>query len=153
MRVDWTCSALFKSAMKKGFINGFILYRELTFYWKVSFDFIQYIYISFRVKNSRSLHKTFNVDPLYLQHENSGLAIDYMVLFSIKISNMLGTYLNKGNTRIVSIGNHTISYIFLISDMAQNIFSVPMAMSIGSLTWPTPANMQIQINLKMVSFR
>ena len=33
----------------------------------------------FRVKNSRSLHRTFNVEPLYLQHENTGLAIDYMV--------------------------------------------------------------------------
>ena len=32
-----------------------------------------------RVKNSRSLHRTFNVEPLYLQHENTGLAIDYMV--------------------------------------------------------------------------
>ncbi|XP_039298913.1 histidine decarboxylase [Nilaparvata lugens] len=31
------------------------------------------------VKNSGSLHRTFNVEPLYLQHENSGLAIDYMV--------------------------------------------------------------------------
>ncbi|XP_037791795.1 histidine decarboxylase-like [Penaeus monodon] len=30
------------------------------------------------VKNSGSLHRTFNVDPIYLQHENSGLAIDYM---------------------------------------------------------------------------
>ncbi|XP_067004267.2 histidine decarboxylase [Anabrus simplex] len=30
------------------------------------------------VKNSGSLHRTFNVEPLYLQHENSGLAIDYM---------------------------------------------------------------------------
>ncbi|XP_022915518.2 histidine decarboxylase [Onthophagus taurus] len=30
------------------------------------------------VKNSNALHRTFNVDPLYLQHENSGLAIDYM---------------------------------------------------------------------------
>ena len=28
--------------------------------------------ISNRVKNSRSLHKTFNVEPLYLQHENTG---------------------------------------------------------------------------------
>ena len=26
----------------------------------------------FRVKNSQTLHRTFNVDPLYLQHENSG---------------------------------------------------------------------------------
>lgn len=30
------------------------------------------------VKNSNSLHRTFNVEPLYLQHENSGHAIDYM---------------------------------------------------------------------------
>jgi len=30
------------------------------------------------VKKSRSLHETFNVDPVYLQHENTGLAIDYM---------------------------------------------------------------------------
>ncbi|XP_011155866.1 histidine decarboxylase [Solenopsis invicta] len=30
------------------------------------------------VKNSQALHRTFNVDPLYLKHENSGLAIDYM---------------------------------------------------------------------------
>ncbi|XP_046985286.1 histidine decarboxylase [Schistocerca americana] len=30
------------------------------------------------VKDAGSLHRTFNVDPLYLQHENSGLAIDYM---------------------------------------------------------------------------
>ena len=25
-----------------------------------------------RVKNTRSLHRTFNVEPLYLQHENTG---------------------------------------------------------------------------------
>lgn len=30
------------------------------------------------VKNSTAVHRTFNVEPLYLQHENSGLAIDYM---------------------------------------------------------------------------
>ncbi|KAG1689127.1 Histidine decarboxylase [Nymphon striatum] len=30
------------------------------------------------VKRSEALHRTFNVDPLYLKHENSGLAIDYM---------------------------------------------------------------------------
>ncbi|CAO1398756.1 unnamed protein product [Diamesa serratosioi] len=30
------------------------------------------------VTNSAALHRTFNVEPLYLQHENSGLAIDYM---------------------------------------------------------------------------
>ncbi|XP_046743090.1 histidine decarboxylase isoform X2 [Diprion similis] len=30
------------------------------------------------VKSSQALHRTFNVEPLYLKHENSGLAIDYM---------------------------------------------------------------------------
>ncbi|XP_023317265.1 histidine decarboxylase isoform X3 [Trichogramma pretiosum] len=30
------------------------------------------------VRNSQNLHRTFNVDPIYLKHENSGLAIDYM---------------------------------------------------------------------------
>ncbi|XP_074661567.1 aromatic-L-amino-acid decarboxylase-like [Tubulanus polymorphus] len=30
------------------------------------------------VKNSKLLHRTFNVEPLYLKHENSGAAIDYM---------------------------------------------------------------------------
>ncbi|KAF5297551.1 hypothetical protein FQR65_LT09982 [Abscondita terminalis] len=30
------------------------------------------------VKNSEALHRTFNVEPLYLKHENSGHAIDYM---------------------------------------------------------------------------
>ncbi|GAB1604313.1 histidine decarboxylase-like, partial [Argonauta hians] len=30
------------------------------------------------IKDSTSLHRTFNVDPLYLKHENSGAAIDYM---------------------------------------------------------------------------
>ncbi|XP_023248312.1 histidine decarboxylase isoform X2 [Copidosoma floridanum] len=30
------------------------------------------------VKNSQSLHRTFNVDPIYLKHENTGLSIDYM---------------------------------------------------------------------------
>jgi histidine decarboxylase len=31
------------------------------------------------VTNSAALHRTFNVEPLYLQHENSGLAVDFMV--------------------------------------------------------------------------
>lgn len=30
------------------------------------------------VKNSESLHRTFNVNPLYLKHENTGLAVDFM---------------------------------------------------------------------------
>lgn len=30
------------------------------------------------IKNSGSLHRTFNVAPLYLKHENTGLAVDFM---------------------------------------------------------------------------
>ncbi|XP_064116167.1 histidine decarboxylase-like [Macrobrachium nipponense] len=30
------------------------------------------------VKDSQALHRSFNVDPIYLQHENTGLAIDFM---------------------------------------------------------------------------
>lgn len=34
---------------------------------------IDIVVIAIRVKNSECLHRTFNVDPLYLQHENSGV--------------------------------------------------------------------------------
>lgn len=50
------------------------------------------IFDGFRVKNSGALHRTFNVEPLYLKHENSGLAIDYMVrnnYFSVLLSNLI----------------------------------------------------------------
>lgn len=40
---------------------------------------LNYLIGSFRVRNSGALHRTFNVEPLYLQHENSGLAVDFMV--------------------------------------------------------------------------
>ncbi|XP_053962537.1 histidine decarboxylase isoform X1 [Anastrepha ludens] len=30
------------------------------------------------IKDSTAIHRTFNVEPLYLQHENSGVSIDYM---------------------------------------------------------------------------
>ena len=45
---------------------------RLTGFWPLSICL-------FRVTNSSALHCTFNVDPLYLQHENSGDAVDYMV--------------------------------------------------------------------------
>jgi glutamate/tyrosine decarboxylase-like PLP-dependent enzyme len=37
------------------------------------------------VQDAGALHRTFNVDPLYLQHENSGMAIDYMVITQYSI--------------------------------------------------------------------
>ena len=40
------------------------------------------------MKSSAALHRAFNVDPLYLQHENAGVAIDYMVCQSIVFEKM-----------------------------------------------------------------
>jgi hypothetical protein len=40
-----------------------------------------------QVQDAGALHRTFNVEPLYLQHENSGMAIDYMVAFKIILLN------------------------------------------------------------------
>ena len=57
-------------------INGTLQIEKLD---KIFDDGKLYLFIISRVKNSRSLHRTFNVEPLYLQHENTGLAIDYMV--------------------------------------------------------------------------
>lgn len=37
----------------------------------------------FRVKNSCALHRTFNVEPLYLQHENSGKHFFHLTIFFI----------------------------------------------------------------------
>ena len=45
------------------------------------------------MKNSRSLHRTFNVEPLYLQHENTGLAIDYMVIIKMIIIIIIINYM------------------------------------------------------------
>ena len=45
--------------MKKSFKNSSLLNCIIVFF-------------VYRVKNSGALHRTFNVDPLYLKHENSG---------------------------------------------------------------------------------
>ena len=46
--------------------------NHLAIYDVLQLRLLRTIYLLYRVKNSRSLHKTFNVEPLYLQHENSG---------------------------------------------------------------------------------
>ncbi len=37
------------------------------------------VMVMFRVKNSGALHRTFNVQPLYLRHENTGEFIGLVV--------------------------------------------------------------------------
>ncbi|XP_050558278.1 histidine decarboxylase isoform X3 [Spodoptera frugiperda] len=59
------------------------------------------------VKDSTALHRTFNVNPIYLRHENSGKAIDYMV--GDKQAYIKKKPLRKINNIIKSIDNPTIT--------------------------------------------
>ncbi|CAK9292889.1 unnamed protein product [Gordionus sp. m RMFG-2023] len=61
----------------RGWLKGVIYAQSFSFnpskWLMVHFDCT-----AMWIKDSTLLHRTFNVDPLYLQHENSGEAIDYM---------------------------------------------------------------------------
>ncbi|XP_022817053.1 histidine decarboxylase isoform X5 [Spodoptera litura] len=59
------------------------------------------------VKDSTALHRTFNVNPIYLRHENSGKAIDYMV--GDKQTYIKKKPLRKINNNIKGIENPTIT--------------------------------------------
>lgn len=50
---------------------------SVQWYFRSSFN-ISHFPPPFRVKDSAAVHRTFNVEPLYLQHENSGVAVDFM---------------------------------------------------------------------------
>lgn len=63
----------FKMADGSFRLHGNVVRDSHFFYWQFS------DWLLSRVKNSRALHRTFCVDPLYLRHEKSGDAIDYMV--------------------------------------------------------------------------
>eukprot|EP00095_Tigriopus_kingsejongensis_P005479 maker-scaffold491_size156641-snap-gene-0.28 protein:Tk05479 transcript:maker-scaffold491_size156641-snap-gene-0.28-mRNA-1 annotation:"hypothetical protein DAPPUDRAFT_304481" len=66
MLVHFDCTAM---CMADFFADHFTIQSPCIMY---------YVVFLIRVKNSHSLHRTFNVEPLYLKHENSGLAIDFM---------------------------------------------------------------------------
>ena len=38
---------------------------------------MEHVSLCFRVKNSKALHRTFNVDPLYLQYDKKGIIDHY----------------------------------------------------------------------------
>ncbi|XP_063371097.1 histidine decarboxylase isoform X1 [Cydia amplana] len=58
------------------------------------------------VRDSTALHRTFNVNPIYLRHENSGKAIDYMVGSQVSnVKRMLRTKEVKINGEIITNDN------------------------------------------------
>ncbi|XP_050529750.1 histidine decarboxylase isoform X2 [Daktulosphaira vitifoliae] len=90
------------------------------------------------VKNSEHLHRTFNVDPLYLQHENSGLAIDYMHwqiplskrFRALKLWFVIRSYGIKGLQKHIRNGVH-LAKKFELMIVNDSRFEIPAARHLG----------------------
>ncbi|XP_077563056.1 histidine decarboxylase [Haemaphysalis longicornis] len=92
----------------------------------------------FWVKNSTALHHTFNVEPLYLQHENSGLAVDFMHwqiglsrrFRSLKVWFVLRSYGVEGLQDHIRRGIH-MAEIFERLVLADKRFEIPAKRHLG----------------------
>ncbi|XP_025421978.1 histidine decarboxylase [Sipha flava] len=90
------------------------------------------------VKNSECLHRTFNVDPLYLQHENSGLAIDYMHwqiplskrFRALKLWFVIRCFGIKGLQKHIRNGVHLANKFELLV-LSDKRFEIPAARHLG----------------------
>ena len=60
MMVHFDCTAMWYYILEFCILNNLSIKLFLSIYLQ-------------RVKNSGALHRTFNVEPLYLRHENSGI--------------------------------------------------------------------------------
>ncbi|XP_059610124.1 histidine decarboxylase [Phlebotomus argentipes] len=94
------------------------------------------------VKNSGALHRTFNVEPLYLQHENSGLAIDYMHwqiplskrFRALKLWFVLRNYGIKGLQKHIREGVR-LAQKFEALVLADHRFEIPAARHLGMVVF------------------
>ncbi|XP_055639733.1 histidine decarboxylase isoform X3 [Toxorhynchites rutilus septentrionalis] len=94
------------------------------------------------VKNSGALHRTFNVEPLYLQHENSGLAIDYMHwqiplskrFRALKLWFVLRSFGIKGLQKHIREGVR-LAQKFEALVLADNRFEIPAARHLGMVVF------------------
>ncbi|XP_031616501.1 histidine decarboxylase isoform X2 [Contarinia nasturtii] len=94
------------------------------------------------VKNSCALHRTFNVEPLYLQHENSGLAIDYMhwqiplskKFRALKLWFVLRNYGIKGLQKHIREGVR-LAQKFEALVLADNRFEIPAPRHLGMVVF------------------
>ncbi|XP_028028850.1 histidine decarboxylase [Bombyx mandarina] len=95
------------------------------------------------VKDSTALHRTFNVNPIYLRHENSGKAIDYMH-WQIPLSRRfraLKLWFVLRNYGVVGIQKHIREGVRLAQKFAALVLADPR------FEIPQPSN------LGMVAFR
>ncbi|XP_062547512.1 histidine decarboxylase isoform X1 [Armigeres subalbatus] len=94
------------------------------------------------VKNSGALHRTFNVEPLYLQHENSGMAIDYMHwqiplskrFRSLKLWFVIRNYGIKGLQKHIREGVR-LAQKFEALVLADHRFEIPAARHLGMVVF------------------
>ncbi|KAG5683156.1 hypothetical protein PVAND_012454 [Polypedilum vanderplanki] len=94
------------------------------------------------VTNSAALHRTFNVEPLYLQHENSGLAIDYMHwqiplskrFRAIKLWFVIRNYGVKGLQKHIREGVR-LAQKFEALVLADNRFEIPATRHLGMVVF------------------
>lgn len=74
----------------------------------------------FRVKDKYKLQQTFTVDPLYLRHENSSAATDFMVLRS----HLDDRWLNYSSNSLQN-SKHVFFFFSALADSSQPTFPFP----------------------------
>ncbi|KAM3955405.1 histidine decarboxylase [Aphomia sociella] len=94
------------------------------------------------VKDSTALHRTFNVNPIYLRHENSGKAIDYMH-WQIPLSRRfraLKLWFVLRNYGVVGIQKHIRESVRLAQKfealvLADQRFEIPQPRNLGMVAF------------------
>ncbi|XP_013136728.1 PREDICTED: histidine decarboxylase [Papilio polytes] len=94
------------------------------------------------VKDSTALHRTFNVNPIYLRHENSGKAIDYMH-WQIPLSRRfraLKLWFVLRNYGVVGLQKHIRESVRLAQKfealvLADQRFEIPQSRNLGMVAF------------------
>ncbi|XP_022249959.1 histidine decarboxylase-like isoform X1 [Limulus polyphemus] len=102
------------------------------------------------VKKSSALHRTFNVDPLYLQHENSGLAVDFMH-WQIPLSKRfraLKLWFVIRNYGVKGLQNHVRKGVLLASELEDLVltdkrFEIPAKRHLGMVVFRLKGNNEL----------
>ncbi|XP_050669178.1 histidine decarboxylase [Leptidea sinapis] len=113
------------------------------------------------VKDSTALHRTFNVNPIYLRHENSGKAIDYMH-WQIPLSRRfraLKLWFVLRNYGVVGIQKHIREGVRLAQKfealiLADHRFEIPQPSNLGMVAFRLKgANTLTEMLLKRLNAR
>ncbi|XP_011182266.2 histidine decarboxylase isoform X1 [Zeugodacus cucurbitae] len=94
------------------------------------------------IKDSTAVHRTFNVEPLYLQHENSGVSIDYMHwqiplsrrFRALKVFFVLRSYGIKGLQKHIREGVR-LAQKFEALVLADHRFEIPAKRHLGMVVF------------------